>query len=690
MTNPLLSAAGPLPYDQILPEHVVPGCEEQLAREAAALKALEAEHQPSWEGLAEPLARLQSGRERWWRVVNHLISVRNSPELREAHKAVQPAVVEAGLALHTSEPIYRGLLALRDGPAWEALDRGQQRAVELRLMWARDAGVALEGEQRARFVEIERELSALATDFASNVLDAAKAWELVIEEPAATEGWPQTLRQQAARSHRQAHDSGASAEAGPWRIALDPPLLFAFLKHHRGRDEREQGWLAWATRASSEPHDNAPLIRRTLQLRKERAGLLGFASHAELSLDSKMAADVDEVRAHARRIYEAALPAARRDLAELEQLARDGGQSEPLARWDLMYWSERLRERVQGFTEDELRPYFPMEQVLDGLFALCESLFGVRIERADGEVPVWHEDVRYFKVSDGDGRAIAGLFLDPYSRPGEKRAGAWMNVSLGRRPLDDGALQLPVALLCCNGTPAVDGQPTLMSLGEVRTLFHEAGHGLQLMLTEIDHVDVSGLSGVEWDAVEIASMFMESWLFHAPTMNRVARHHETGQPLPEALFEKLCASRSFQAGLGYARYYALLMVDLQLHHEYDPDGDKTPFDVYREVSDPILDFGYPSHEAAPLMLCAFQHLFVGAYAAGYYSYGWSDVLSHDAFAAFEEAGLDDPEALARVGRRWRETILAQGGSRPAAEIYQDFRGRPPQVDALLRHKGFVS
>ncbi|MGH7127275.1 MAG: M3 family metallopeptidase, partial [Planctomycetaceae bacterium] len=471
----------------------------------------------------------------------------------------------------------------------------------------------------------------------------------------------------------------------------------------------------FVTRASSGEFDNSPLIPRILKLRQEKSRLLGYDNFAAVSLAQKMAPDVAAVEAMFETLRAASWDAAQQDLKDLEELAAQNGgvagseespeqsvqrpdtqtpslvsrlsslDSSPLLHWDIAFWAERLRERRFDYTDEQLRPYFPLENVLEGLFGLCHRLFGVTVRQADGEAPVWHKDVRFFHVLDEHREHVASFYLDPYSRPENKRGGAWMDDCLTRRRVD-GRLTRPVAHLVCNSTPPVGERPSLMTFREVETLFHEFGHGLQHMLTTVDYPEAAGISGVEWDAVELPSQFMENWCYHEPTLLGLTRHYETGEPLPKDLFEKLKASRTFRAGSDMLRQLLFGMTDMALHHGFDPDGPQTPFDVQRRITEKTSLLPMLPEDR---MLCGFQHIFAGGYAAGYYSYKWAEVLSADAFAAFEEAGLDDETAVAQTGRRFRDTILSLGGGRHPMEIFKDFRGREPTPDALLQHNGLA-
>jgi oligopeptidase A len=684
--NPLLVTEGLPRYDEITPEHIVPGVRQVLEEAEKQVVALEENLTPTWDGLLKPLEEIDVPFSYAWSPVGHLMSVKDSDELREAHEAVLQDVVAFGLRVQQSRPIYEGLVAIRDGEEWAKLDGAQQRCIELKIRAAEHAGVGLEGEAKERFNEIAKEQSQMSTDFSNHVLDATKAFELVIEDKADTEGWPNSLRQVAAQSYVQANEgSEAIPEDGPWRITLDFPSFFPFMQHHRVRDHREQVYKAYVKRASSGELDNSNLIAQTLKLRKEQAVLLGFETYAEWSLDSKMASDAAAVERMVGELQAASKAHMEMDFGELKELALENGQEEPVMHWDTSFWSERLREQKFDYTDDQLRPYFPLPKVLDGLFGLAERLFDIKIQRADDEdAHKWHENAQFFKVLR-EGERIASFYLDPYSRPAEKRGGAWMNDCLGRRWIN-GELRLPVVHLVCNGTPPVGDTPSLMSFSEVETLFHEFGHGLQGMLTTVDYADVAGLHGVEWDVVEIASQFMENWCYHKPTLIGMTAHVKTGEPLPDELFDKIVAARTFQAGSGMMRQLSFGKTDMLLHSVFDPDGDETAFDLERKVSEEMSVLP-PLPESRSL--CSFSHIFAGGYAAGYYSYKWSEVLSADAFGAFEDAGLDNEDAVKVAGLKFRDTILALGGSKHPMDVYREFRGREPSTEALLRHNGLL-
>ena len=686
--NPLLATSGLPDFARIEPAHVAPAVQLLLERSRARLAELEPQLQPTWEGSLGLLEELDRPFDYAWKPVSHLLSVKNSPEMRAAYEAALPEIVAFGLQVRQSEPIYRALVALRDSAAWAQLTPARQRIVTDRIRDAELAGIALQGAAKERFNAIEQELSQLGTQFSNNVLDVTKAYALDITSAADTEGWPSTLRQLAAQAWNKGNTAAATPatpEAGPWRITLETSLSGPFLEHCRQPALRERLYRDLATRASVAPHDNSVLIEKILRLRRESAHLLNYANYAEVSLAQKMAPSVAAIQEMFDRLREAAWPACQSDVEDLRQLRRERGEGDAMHLWDITFYAERLRESRYAFTDEELRPYFPFERVLQGLFDLCERLFGIRIQHADEGISVWHDDVRYYRVSDESGREIAGFYLDPYSRPENKRGGAWMNNCLGRRRLPEG-IQLPVAHLVCNQTPPAGGRPALMTFREAETLFHEMGHGLQHMLTVIDDADAAGISGVEWDAVELPSQFMENWCYHRPTLMGMTGHYQTGAPLPEELFEKLCAARTYRAGSIMLRQLLFGMVDIELHTTFDPDGSETVFDVFQRIA---------QHTAViqPLpedrFLCSFQHIFGGGYAAGYYSYKWAEILSADAFGAFEEVGLDNEAAVQATGRRFRDTVLALGGSRHPMDVFRDFRGREPQVESLLKQAGLL-
>jgi len=686
--NPLLSDDLIPDFAALSAQHVGPAVALLIEETRKDFESLEGSLGATWDGLMVPLETVDDRLSRAWGAIGHMLGVRNSDKLREAHSACQADVVSLYTAMAQSRPVYDGMVALRDGDAWAGLDEGQRRVVDKAIRGAELAGVALDGADKERFTAIQLELAKLSTDFSNNVLDATKAWSMTLKEPAEVEGLPATALALAAAGARREGAEDATAEDGPWRISLDGPSVQSFLKHAKRRDLRKKLYLAYVQRASRGDTDNAPNIERILQLRQEKAALLGFDDYASLSTSRKMAGAVDRVQDLLEELLAASSEAGKREFDELNAFAAEHPEfgavdADGLKHWDVGFWSERLREDRYDVDAEALRPYFPLPRVLEGLFALANRLFAVTIEAADGDAPIWHEDVRFFRIVDESGAQTAAFYLDPYSRPAEKRGGAWMDDCVGRSAAFE-TLRLPVAYLVCNGTPPVEDQPSLMTFREVETLFHEFGHGLQHMLTRVDDGHASGIRNIEWDAVELPSQFMENWCYDRPTFDAISGHWQTGEALPDEIFGKLNAARTFRAASGMLRQLTFGLTDIGIHHGFVPGGDRTVFDVQADV---VKRTSVLPMLAEDRFLCGFLHIFAGGYAAGYYSYKWAEVLSADAFAAFEEAGLDDESAVAEVGRRFRDTVLARGGAEHPLAVFKAFRGREPSTEALLRHCG---
>jgi len=679
--NPLLFPGGLPPFDKIDPTHIRAGMRELLAELASELETLEGAAGPTWDAAVEAPSALGERLGRAWGVVGHLMGVRNSDELRAAYEEVQPEIVAFGLRIAQSPALFEALEGLASSDSFSAMDQAQKRIIESSLRDARLSGVALRGAEKERFNAIQSEMAECATKFSNHVLDATKAFALTLTAAEDVEGLPDGLKQLASQAAQEAGAGESTPEAGPWRMTLDAPSMGPFLQYSPRRELREKIYRAFITRASSGENDNQPLIARILELRREEAQLLGFEDFAAMSLSTKMAPDVATVESMLEDLRGSSFDAAASDLADLRELAATRGapEKEGLQPWDLGYWSERLREERYDYSEEALRPYFPFPRVLEGLFALAERLFGIRITAADGEAPVWNPEVRFFRVQNEAGEEVAAFYLDAYSRPAEKRGGAWMDECIGRAPG-----KKPVAYLVCNQAPPVGDQPSLMSFLEITTLFHEFGHGLQHMLTRVERPMVSGIRNIEWDAVELPSQFMENWCYEREVLLGLSEHIETGERLPVEVFEKIRAARTFRAGSDMLRQLYFGLTDLALHHSFDPQGERSAFDIQREVASKTTVLP-PLPEDR--FLCSFGHIFAGGYAAGYYSYKWAEVLSADAFAAFEEVGLEDEAAVRETGRRFRDTVLGLGGSRPPMEVFSEFRGREPSTEALLRHAG---
>lgn len=689
--NPLLKDFDFPPFDAIAAEHVRPGIRELLKKLESELVELEKAVEPTWPKLVEPLEKIIDRLAVVWGAVNHLKSVKDTAELRSAIEEVQPEKVEFELKLGQSKPLYSAFKAIGESSEWESLSDARKRIVESQIKEAILNGVSLEDDKRDQFNKIQQELARLSQKFEENVLDATKKFEKLIVDKKEIEGLPATALGLAAQTAVSKGHENATAENGPWVITLDAPSYMSVMQHARNRSLREEIYRAFVMRASSGELDNTAIIDQILSLRLEKAKLLGYNNHAEVSMATKMAT-VDKAQELLEKLRSASWSAAVKDMEDLKQFCQTQGAPEAndLSHWDITFWSERLRESKYEINEEELRPYFSLPKVLDGLFNLAKMLFGIQIEPADGSAPVWNKDVKFYRVNDSSGNPIAYFYFDPYSRPSEKRGGAWMDEVVARSRVfsrDGASPRLPVAHMVCNQMPPVGDKPSLMTFREVETVFHEFGHALQHMLTKQDEGLVAGIRGIEWDAVELPSQFMENWCYHRDTLMGIAKHYETGESLPEDIYQKLLAARTYRAGSLSLRQLRFACLDLELHTKYIPGGSESIYDVDQRVSK-ITQVIPPLPEDR--FLCSFSHIFAGGYAAGYYSYKWAEVLSADAFSAFEDAGLNDEKAVKQTGQRFRETILALGGGKAPLEVFVEFRGREPSPEALLRHNGLLS
>ncbi|KAF3795877.1 Organellar oligopeptidase A [Nymphaea thermarum] len=676
--NPLLQACVFPPFDVVEAKHVRPGIRAILKELENELAALEENVEPSWEKLVVPLEKIIDRITIAWGIVNHLKSVKDSSEMRTAIEEVQPEKVQFQLRLGQSKPLYNAFKAMQESSDWQFLSDARKRLVEAQIKEAVLNGVALEDEKRQQFNEIQQELEKLSQKFGENVLDATKKFEKLITDKNELDGLPATALALFAQMAASKGHEGATAENGPWMITLDAPSYLPILQHARNRSLREEVYRAYVSRASDGDLDNTSIIDQILKLRQEKARLLGYKNHAEVSMAMKMAT-VEKAGELLEKLRSASWDAAVKDMEDLKIFSREQGavEADDLKHWDITFWSERLRESKYDIKEEELRPFFSLPKVMEGLFGLAKTLFEIDIEPADGAAPVWNEDIKFYRVKDSAGNPIAYFYFDPYSRPSEKRGGAWMDEVVGRSfalSRDGTSPRLPVAHMVCNQTPPVE------------TVFHEFGHALQHMLTRQDEGLVSGIRGIEWDAVELPSQFMENWCYHRDTLMGIAKHFETGENLPEEVYQKLLAARTFRAGSMSLRQIRFASIDLELHTNYTPGGTESIYDVDQrickgtQVMPPLPEDRF---------LCSFSHIFAGGYDAGYYSYKWAEVLSADAFSAFEDVGLDDHEAVKETGRRFRETVLALGGGKPPLQVFVEFRGREPSPDALLRHNGLL-
>ncbi|WLA00557.1 M3 family metallopeptidase [Xanthomonas translucens] len=673
MTNPLLDFSGLPRFDAIQPEHIGPAIDALLAAAEAAVAHAEQVAPVRWDSFVVPLDDATERLWRAWGQVNHLQGVVNTPALREAYNTNLPKLTRFSSALGQNLALFAQYRALAATPEAAVYDAARRKVLDNALRDFRLGGAELGDADKQRFAAIQEELSALSAKFSQNVLDATDAWSLLIDEPSRLAGLPDDV----VAAARAAADK--DGQAG-WKLTLQMPCYLPVQMYAEERALRETLYRANAIRASEfgDPAlDNSAAIERILALRGELAGLLGFASYAEYSLATKMARSPDEVLGFLRDLAARAKPYAQRDRAELEAYAREHLGLDELQAWDLAYASEKLKQARYSFSEQEVKHYFTEPKVLDGLFGVINDLYGLQVQ-AD-TAPVWHPDVRFFRVSDAQGRLVGQFYLDLYAREG-KRGGAWMDDCRNRRDRADG-VQTPLVYLVCNFGRGGDGKPATFTHNEVTTVFHEMGHGLHQLLTQVGELGVAGINGVEWDAVELPSQFMENFCWEWPRLQAMTAHVDSGEPLPRALFDKMLAAKNYQSGMFTVRQLEFALFDMQLHHAFDVAGDSM-LQLLERVRDEVAVNRPPAWNRFPHQ---FSHIFAGGYGAGYYSYKWAEVLSADAYAAFEEA----PDQLAATGARFLQEILARGGSRPALQNFTAFRGRAPELDALLRHSGMA-
>jgi len=675
--NPLLDFSGLPRFAEIRPEHVAPAVDELLAQARAAVAVAESAA-PSWEAFVSPLEDAHERLGRAWGQVSHLHGVMDAPPLREAYNANLPKISQYWTELGQNLKLFAKYRELKNSPAYAGLTGARRRAVDNALRDFRLSGAELDAAKKPRFAAIQEELAQLGAKFSENLLDATNDWTLVVEDEKRLAGIPADVRQAAREAAEKDGKKG-------WKFTLHMPSYFPVLQYAEDRALRETLYRASATRASEfgRPEwDNTSLITRILALRREAARLLGYASHAEVSLVPKMAQSPAEVLSFLRDLARRARPFAEKDAAELRAFARDELGIAELQSWDVSFASEKLRAKRYSFSDQELKQYFPEDMALAGLFRVVESIFGLKI--AEAKAPAWHEDVRFWEARDRDGALVGQFYTDLYARD-TKRGGAWMDDAIGRRRKPAG-IQTPVAYLNCNFSRPVGGKPALFSHDDVITLFHESGHGLHHLLTRAEDLAVSGLNGVEWDAVELPSQFMENFCWEWDVLTGMTRHVDTGKPLPRELFDKMIAAKNFQSGLATLRQVEFALFDMRLHAEYDPEAATGVQALLDEVRREVAVMVPPAWNR---FQNSFSHIFAGGYAAGYYSYKWAEVLSADAYGLFEETrslkGALNPEA----GARFRDEVLAVGGTRPAAESFRAFRGRDPSIDALLRHSGMI-
>ena len=674
MSNPLLHLAGLPKFNEVRAEHVSPAIDALLTEARATIDALATSQEDvTWNGFAEKLENLEEKLSRAWSQVGHMNAVVNSPELREAYNENLSKLTDFYADLGQDERLYAKFRTLRASAEFNTLTSAQKKIVENELRDFRLGGAELPEEQKARFKEIQEELSKLSSKFEENVLDNTNDYAHYVDDESTLKGIPDDVMQAASEAAKADHRTG-------WKFTLHFPSYLPVLQYADNRQLRETLYRAYATRASEfgKPEwDNTPIIAQILKLRLEAAQLLGFANYAELSIATKMAESAQHVEDFLQDLAKRAKPYALKDKAELDEYAAKLGITDMQA-WDVSYVSEKLREEKYAFSDLEVKQYFPESKVLAGLFKVVETIFGVHVTQTNA--PVWHESASFYDIKDHAGKLIGQFYLDLYAR-NNKRGGAWMDEAITRRKVA-GELTTPVAYLTCNFSAPVGDKPALFTHDEVLTMFHEFGHGLHHMLTEVDYYSVSGIKGVEWDAVELPSQFMENFCWEWEVLRHMTSHVDTGEQLPRALFDKMVAAKNFQAGMQTVRQIEFSLFDIRLHSEFDPYGTATALDLIESVRDEVAVVRPPKWNRFPHN---FTHVFSGGYAAGYYSYKWAEVLSADAYSMFEEDGVLSRE----TGQRYWQEILAQGGSRPALESFTAFRGREPSIDALLRHNGMA-
>jgi len=681
MENPLLSMTGLPPFSKIKPEHVEPAVDALIASNRQLVEQLIHDvSKPGWENFIQPIEEADDRLNRAWAPVGHMNSVVNSDELRKAYNACLPKLSDYATEMGQNENLYQAYHVIRHNETeYASLTPAQQKVIDNTLRDFHLSGFDLPPEQKQRFKEIQQRLSQLQTRFEENVLDATQAWTLHIMNETQLAGLPDSARAMGAQAAQQKQKDG-------WLFTLDFPSYYAVMTYADDRGMRHAMYQAYVTRASDQgpnagEFDNTVVMEEILSLRHESARLLGFKNFAERSLAKKMAQTPQQVLDFLHELASHSHKVGERDLRELQDFAREYHDVQQLEAWDVSYYSEKLREHTYAISQEQLKPYFPETRVVPGMFEVVRRLYGVEIREKSG-VDTWHPDVRFYEIYDTQGQLRGQFYLDLYARA-NKRGGAWMDDCIGRNRFHDGSIAIPVAFLTCNLSPPIGDQPALFTHDEVTTLFHEFGHGLHHMLTRVDYIGVSGINGVAWDAVELPSQFMENWCWEKQALDLITGHYQTGEPLPQALYDKMLAAKNFQSGLFMLRQLEFALFDFRLHAEYDPARGARVQEILDEVRREVAVLVPPSFNR---FQHSFAHIFAGGYAAGYYSYKWAEVLSADAFAKFEERGIFDPS----TGREFLENILEQGGSREPMELFVAFRGREPSIEALLRHSGITA
>ena len=677
MTNPLLETHELPPFTAIRPEQVEPAIEKLIEQNRVALETQLADlKEVTWDSLIEPIDTRNEILSQAWSPVSHLNSVVNSDALRAAYNNCVGKLAQWETEVGQNQALFQAYKTLSESEAFAVLTQAQRHSIKLALQSFHLSGVSLPEDKKQTFSRLIQRLAKLSSAFGDNVMDATQAWSLLITDLNEITGVTQSSLALLAQGAKEKDQSG-------YLLTLDQPCFIAIMTYADNRALREQMYQAFTTRASDQgpqagQWDNSAIIDETLKLRHELSQLLGLANAAEFSLEPKMAGSTAKVMAFLSDLAQQVKPQAEKEFAELSAFAQTELQLDELKAWDIAYVSEKLRTQRYAISVEELRPWFPTERVLNGLYNITGRLFDISIEE-DTSVALWHKDARFYRISR-NGQAIASFYIDLYARE-KKQGGAWMDVCRSRRKLVDG-IQLPVAYLTCNFTPPVADKPALLTHDEVTTLFHEFGHGLHHMLTQVEVLEVSGINGVAWDAVELPSQFLENWCWQEESIALMSAHFETGEALPKAMLDKLLAAKNFQSGMALARQLEFSTFDFRLHLEYNPSNPRSPQELINEVRGQIAVIKAPDYNR---FQNGFGHIFAGGYAAGYYSYLWAEVLSADAFSLFEEQGIFDQA----TGDKFRAAILEKGGSDDAMNLFVQFRGREPSNEALLRHRGIA-
>ncbi len=685
--NPLLFFSGLPKFNEVKPEHISPAVDSLIAEGRALVEQFATSTEtPTWENFALKLEDHSEKLARAWSQVGHMNAVVNSPELREAYNENLAKLTDYGSDISQDERLYAKFKVIQASDDFGKLTPTQQTIINHEVRDFKLGGAELPAEQKARFKTVSEELSKLGSKFEENIMDNTNDFKYIVVDVADLAGLPEDAIEasaDAAKKELAAQAGNEKITVAGYQFSLHFPSYMPVLQYADNRALRETLYRAYATRASelSKPEwDNTGLIQDILKLKQEEARMLGFKNFAELSLATKMADTPKQVTDFLDTLAKRAKPYAEKDMQELLAYAKKLGINDMQA-WDVAYVSEKLREEKYAFSDQEVKQYFPESKVLAGLFKVVETIFGVQVRKA--EAPLWHTDAAFYVISDSQNKPIAYFYLDLYAR-NNKRGGAWMDECITRRkkvnPQNESIIELPVAYLTCNFSAPVGGKPALFTHDEVITMFHEFGHGLHHMLTQVDDYSVSGIKGVEWDAVELPSQFMENFCWEWEVLRHMTAHVDTGAQLPRELFDKMVAAKNFQAGMQTVRQIEFSLFDMRLHGEFDPNGKLTALDLIEQVRDEVAVVRPPKWNRFPN---SFSHIFAGGYAAGYYSYKWAEVLSADAYSLFEEMGTLSAEA----GTRFKDEVLARGGSRPAMESFVAFRGREPSLDALLRHNG---